>query len=211
MDTDLGGFGEATSRIEAFSDGVFAIATTLLILEIRVPIHSRDLGSALLHIWPSYLAYVTSFLSIGVMWVNHHAIFARLGRSDHTLFALNTLLLLVVAFIPFPTRLVAEYLRQGGGVERTAAVCYGITAVVLAVVFNALWRYVSSGRRLIAAHIPQDAVDDITRSYSFGIPVYAAALALAFASPLASVSAYLVIAAFFGLPPTWLRALARRS
>ncbi len=194
-----------TGRIEAFSDGVFAIAITLLILEIRVPAHSRDLGRALLQIWPSYLAYATSFFSIGVMWVNHHAIFRKVARSDHTLLFLNNLLLLVVAFIPFPTRLVAEYLREGGGSERAAAIFYGSTSIVLAVFFNALWRYVSSGRRLISEDVPQEEIDDITRTFNPGIPIYAAATAIAFVSPLASIAVVLAIAVFFAVPPSWLR------
>ena len=194
-----------TGRVEAFSDGVFAIAITLLILEIRAPVHSPDLGQALLDLWPSYLAYVTSFFSIGVMWVNHDAIFARLGRTDHTLMFLNTLLLLVVAFIPFPTRLVAEYLRNGGSGERTAALAYGCTGIVLAVFFQALWRYAATGRRLIRADVPQAAVDDITRTFTPGIALYAGATAVAFGNALASVSLFLALALFYALPPVWLR------
>src|SRR5207248_1720487 len=115
-----------TSRLEAFSDGVFAIAITLLVLEFGVDTATHDLGSQLLHIWPSYLAYVTSFLTIGVIWVNHHALFDFVGRVDRALLFLNTLLLLVIAFTPFPTRLIAEFLREGDN-ERTAALAYGIT------------------------------------------------------------------------------------
>jgi uncharacterized membrane protein len=197
-----------TGRLEAFSDGVFAIATTLLILEINVP-GRGDLGEELLHIWPSYFAYVTSFLSIGVMWFNHHAIFARLSRVDHTLLFLNTLLLLVVAFIPFPTRLIAEHLRDGGSTERTAALCYGITGVVLAITFRLLWTYAAGSRRLIRADVPQEAVDDITRTFNPGIPLYAGATVIAFASPLASVILFLALAVFYGLPPTLYRRAAR--
>jgi len=106
--------------LEAFSDGVFAIAITLLVLEFGVDTATHDLGSQLLHIWPSYLAYVTSFLTIGVIWVNHHALFDFVGRVDRALLFLNSLLLMVVAFTPFPTRLIAGFLRQGGN-EETAA------------------------------------------------------------------------------------------
>jgi uncharacterized membrane protein len=193
-----------TGRLEAFSDGVFAIATTLLILEIHVPSGTAPLGDQLLHIWPSYLAYVTSFLSIGVMWINHHAIFARLARSDHNLLFLNMLLLLVVAFIPFPTRLVAEHLRGGGG-ERTAALCYGLTGIVLAIVFRALWQYVAGGRRLIRDDVPQEAVDDITRTFAPGLPLYGGATLIALVSPLASVALFLALAVFYGIPPSILR------
>jgi uncharacterized membrane protein len=194
-----------TGRLEAFSDGVFAIAITLLILEIRVPRGTERLGDALFDLWPSYLAYTTSFFSIGVMWINHHAIFARLGRGDHALMFLNTLLLLVIAFIPFPTRLVAEYLREGGSAERTAALAYGCTAIVLAIVFQAVWRYAAIGRRLIRADVPQAAVDDINRSFAPGIPLYAGATAVAFASPLAAIALFLALAVFYAVPPSWLR------
>jgi uncharacterized membrane protein len=190
-----------TSRLEAFSDGVFAIAITLLILEVRVP---RDvpLGEGLLEIWPSYLAYVTSFLTIGVIWFNHDAILRLVRRADRTLLSLNTLLLMVVAFIPFPTRLVAEYLREGGADERYAALAYGCTFVLLAIVFNLWWRWISHGRRLIRGDVPQRDVAAINRTFNPGIPSYAIVTALAFLSPLVSVALSLALAMFYGLPPT---------
>jgi TMEM175 potassium channel family protein len=189
-----------TGRLEAFSDGVFAIAITLLILEIRV---SGPLGNQLLHIWPSYLAYVTSFLTIGIIWLNHHLIFVKVRAVDRTLLLINTLFLMVVAFIPFPTFLVAEYLRESG--EREAVLALGITFVVLAILFQMLWLYVALGRRLIRDDVPQTAVDDITRTYLPGVPVYAVATLVALVSPLASIALLLAIAVFYSLPPSWLR------
>jgi uncharacterized membrane protein len=191
-----------TRRIEAFSDGIFGIAATLLILDVSVH-GGRPLTDELLRIWPSYIAYVTSFLTIVIIWVNHHAIFEKVERTDRTLFFLNALLLLVVAFIPFPTRLVADFLGENG--ERAAVIVYGLTMTCLAIVFIALWLYVSVGRRLLREDVPQTAVDDITRSYLPGFPVYSSATALAFASPLASVIIYLALAVFFSVPPAWLR------
>ena len=102
-----------TDRTETFSDGVFAIAITLLVLEIRTPVHSEDLWHDLGQLWPSYVGFVVSFFTIGVIWVNHHSQFERFVRADRTLLFLNLLLLFWVAFIPFPTALVAEYLRDG--------------------------------------------------------------------------------------------------
>ena len=189
-----------TGRLEAFSDGVFAIAITLLILEIKV---SGPLGDQLLHIWPSYLAYVTSFLTIGIIWLNHHLIFVKVRSVDRTLLLINTLFLMVVAFIPFPTFLVAEYLRESG--ERDAVLAYGITFVVLAILFQLLWLYVAVGRRLIRDEVPQAEVDDVTRSYLPGVPVYAVATLVAFASPFAALALLLAIAVFYSLPPAWLR------
>ncbi len=192
----------STSRVEAFSDGVFAIAITLLILDVAVD-QQRPLGHQLLSIWPSYVAYVTSFLTIGIIWLNHHLIFAKLERADRPLLLINTLFLMVVAFIPFPTRVVAAYLRGDG--ERKAVLLYGLTMILLAVMFLLLWNYVSRGRRLIREDVPQAAVDDITRTYRPGLPLYVGATLLALLSPLAAVAVFLAIAAFFSLPPEWLR------
>ena len=191
----------SVSRVEAFSDGVFAIAITLLILEIRVPPGTEDVGAALLHIWPSYLAYVTSFLTIGVIWLNHHLVFTLLSRVDRPLVAINTLMLMVVSFIPFPTRLVAEFLRQRDA-EDDAALAYAATFVVLALVFELWWRWITSGRRLVKEEIPQSVIDTITRSYNPATLIYATAAAVSFLSPLTSVAICLVLAVFFALPAT---------
>jgi uncharacterized membrane protein len=193
-----------TSRLEAFSDGVFAIAITLLVLELSVDTATQDLGKALVHIWPSYLAYVTSFLTIGVIWVNHHSLFGYVDHVDRALLFLNTLLLLVVAFTPFPTRLIAEFLREAEN-EETAALAYGITFVIMAVVFQVLWRWMATGRRLIRPEISQEEVDDITRTFAPGIPIYAGATLVALVSPIASVALYLTIALFYALPPSLYR------
>ena len=193
-----------TGRLEAFSDGVFAIAITLLVLEFSVDAATNDLGKELLHIWPSYLAYVTSFLTVGVIWVNHHSLFHFVDHVDRGLLFLNTVLLMVVAFTPFPTRLIAEFLREGDN-EETAALAYGITFVIMAVVFQLLWRWMATGRRLIRPEIPQEELDDITRTFAPGIPIYAGATLVALVSPLASIVLYLVIALFYALPPSMYR------
>src|ERR1700694_696100 len=105
---------EETTRLEAFSDGIFAIAMTLLVLEIRLPeqVPPGTLGDALFHVWPSYLAFLTSFATIGVMWVNHHRVFNLIQRTDQGLLGLNLLLLLGVTFLPFPTAVVAQHIRS---------------------------------------------------------------------------------------------------
>ena len=129
--------GRDTGRIEAFSDGVFAIAITLLVIEIGVPhVEGTTLFGALVEQWPSYLGYVISFLQIGVIWANHHNRFRFIVRSDHVLLFLNILFLMCVAFIPFPTALLAEYLQ---GIERTTAgAVYAGTLAVTAVFFTLL-------------------------------------------------------------------------
>jgi uncharacterized membrane protein len=185
-----------TTRLEAFSDGVFAIAATLLVLEFSV---DADLGSrlghALLELWPSYLAYVTSFLTIGIIWINHHYCVQTIVRADRTLLFLNLLLLLTVGFLPFPTKLVAQYLNQPG--EQAAVLAYDATFVVMSIVYNGWWRYASAGRRLIREDVPDSTIRAISRAFNPGVPMYVFVLLVAFVSPLASVALTFAIAAFY--------------
>jgi len=190
-----------TQRLEAFSDGVFAIAITLLIIEIGVP-HVEAEGSltqALLDLWPSYVGYVVSFLTIGVMWVNHHHMFKDIDRCDHTLLVLNMLLLLGIAFVPFPTAVVAEYVREGRH-ELEAALTYGGTFVVIAIVFDAFWLYASRDRRLIDPHVSDARLRSRTLRYLPGPLLYAVALPLAFVSPWITLGWYAALAVFWLLP-----------
>jgi uncharacterized membrane protein len=199
-----------TGRVEAFSDGVFAIAITLLIIEVHVPgrAHAGELGHELLRLWPSYLGYLTSFLTIGVMWLNHHYVFGLIDRVDRTMLLLNTLLLLLIAFVPFPTAVLAQFVETDGA--RAAAVLYGATLTLTAITYFAWWRYASADRRLIAEQVPDDVIDDITRAYLPGTLLYGSATALAFVSPWASAAAYLGIAVFYALPlAQWRARLAR--
>src|SRR5512143_3953494 len=141
-----------TGRIEAFSDGVFAIAVTLLVLGINVPkpaeLGAGGLGSALLQLWPHYLAFVTSFATILALWVNHHRIFTFVRRSDHFFLYWNGLLLLLVTFMPFPTTVLAEYfLHPDAGIAGTV---FAGTLVAVALAFKGLWGYASKNGRLLA-------------------------------------------------------------
>ena len=183
-----------TGRLEAFSDGVFAIAATLLVLEFKV--HSgEDLGRQLLHLWPSYLAYVTSFVTIGIIWMNHHHTCSLIGHTDRTFLFLNILLLMTVAFLPFPTSLVAQHLR-GSGAE-AAALTYAATFVLMSVLYNIWWRYASTNRRLIADRVPDSALRAISRAFNPGVPMYGTVFVIAFFSPLAAVLITFAIAAFY--------------
>ncbi|MDX6480391.1 MAG: potassium channel family protein [Gaiellaceae bacterium] len=184
-----------TGRLEAFSDGVFAIAATLLVLEFSVTSY-HDLGNELLNLWPSYLAFGTSFLTIGIIWMNHHFCVETMGRVDRTLMFLNLVLLMIVSFLPFPTRLVAESIKEGHG-EREAVLAYAATFLLMAVVYNVWWRYASTGRRLIAEGVPDRAVRAISRAFDPGVPLYGITFALAFWSPVASVALTFAIAAFY--------------
>src|SRR5713101_5243415 len=131
-----------TKRLEAFSDGVFAIAITLLILEVRLPAPARPsetLAHRLGQTWPSFLAYIISFVTIGIMWANHHSIFRLVDRSTHGLVVANLLLLLCIALVPFPTLVLGENLRAGHADQHTAAFFYSASFAVTAVFFNLLW------------------------------------------------------------------------
>lgn len=186
---------EGTTRLETFSDGIFAIAATLLVLEIGVSATSRNLGHDLLHLWPSYLAYVTSFVTIGIIWINHHHTVSLLARVDRTMLFLNNLLLLTIAFMPFPTKLVGDYLNKPG--EQAAVLAYSATLVVMALVHQVWWQYARRGRRLIADQTPDAALRGVDLAYAPGVPLYAIAFGIAFASPLGSVLFTFAVAAFY--------------
>jgi len=141
-------------RLEAFSDGVFAIAITLLVLDIGVPdVGESGLARALLQQWPVYAAYIVSFMTIGIIWINHHAVMANLVAVDRTVLLLNLALLGWVSLIPWPTQLTAEYMRTGGADERTAALVYAGVMAGMGLTFGALWTYAAAGRRLIGPRL----------------------------------------------------------
>ena len=195
--------GEAreTGRIEAFSDGVFAVAITLLVLDLRVPHGAADGGALLRELvrqWPAYLAFVTSFATIGIMWMNHHRMFTLIRRVDTPLLLLNGVLLLAVTFVPFPTALVAEYLSRPGAT--VAAAVFNGTYVVLALAFNALWHCAARGRRLLRRDAGPEMVDAITRDYRLGPPCYIATFMLTFINVGLSVAMNLALAIFWALP-----------
>jgi uncharacterized membrane protein len=181
--------------MEAFSDGVFAIAATLLVLEFSVN-SKLDLGPQLLHLWPAYLAYVTSFVTVGIIWMNHHHAVSLLGRVDRTFLFINNLLLLTVAFLPFSTRLVADYLRHGNG-EEAAALEYAANFVIMATMHQVWWQYARRSRRLIAEGTAESALRGVDRAYTPGVLMYGAVFVVAFFSPLGAVLLTFAIAAFY--------------
>jgi uncharacterized membrane protein len=183
-----------TGRLETFSDGVFAIAATLLVLELAVS-SGHDLGHELVHLWPSYLAYVTSFVTIGIIWMNHHHTVSFIGRVDRTFLFVNNLLLLTVAFLPFPTGLVGKFLQDQG--EQAATLAYAGTLVVMALLHQVWWQYARRGRRLIADGTTDAALRAVDRAYLPGVPLYGTVFVVAFFSPLAAVFLTFAIAAFY--------------
>ncbi|HVD48862.1 MAG TPA: TMEM175 family protein [Gaiellaceae bacterium] len=188
-----------TARLETFADGVFAIAATLLILNVDSQVSGDlpDLGAQLAHIWPSYLAYAVSFVTIGIMWINHHTVMSQVGRVDRRFLIATVGLLLCIAFVPFPTRLVAEHIRAEGA--RDAALAYGFTMVATAIMFSVTWFYASRGGRLLHRNAEPAVVSGISRSYLPGPWIYLAATLLAFVSPTASVVLFMAIALFYVL------------
>jgi uncharacterized membrane protein len=187
-----------TGRVEAFSDGVFAIAITLLILAVGIEqsIAKGSVEHQLLHLWPAYIAYTISFLTVGIMWVNHHQLFRHFVRVDRPLLLLNILLMMCISFTPFPTRVVADH-AQNAGDREAAAVLYGITMTSTAICFFAVWIYGS--RRLLRPDTDMREVSGITRSYLPGAPTYALATAVAFVSSVASLIMFGAIAIFYAI------------
>jgi uncharacterized membrane protein len=188
----------STARLETFADGVFAIAATLLILNVDSQVRegSTQIGHRLVEIWPSYIGYAVSFVTIGIIWSNHHTVMAQLGRVNRTFLMLNIFLLMCVAFLPFPTRLVAENLRDRQELQ-PAALAYGATMTVMAVCYLSLWLYAIGPGRLLRDDSDPRTVSGITRSYLPGSPVYLIATLLALVSPLASVVIFGAIALFY--------------
>ena len=187
-----------TTRLEAFSDGVFAIAITLLILEIKVP-PLADLGHGLLQLWPSYLAYSISFVVIGAIWLNHHAMFEWIDRVDHQLMLLNTLQLMFIAFLPFPTAVLAEALHAR--LEQTVATAfYGGTLTIIGVLVTVMWHYAASRRELLNESISPARAKVIGRQFLIGPTGYALATVLAFVSPWISIALFIGLNVFFLWP-----------
>jgi uncharacterized membrane protein len=183
-----------TGRTEAFSDGVFAIAITLLVLDIRVPESAfGDLWTGIGDQWPGYLAYLTSFLTIGFVWLAHHAILGRLRAVDATLMRINLVLLLVVSFLPFPTRLMALAIHNRDA-ERAAVVFYGVALLAIALVIGAMWRAVAARPHLLRADVEEGEVNELLRATAPDIGFYVVATLVAVAFPYFAAFGYLIIA-----------------
>jgi uncharacterized membrane protein len=193
----------STSRTEAFSDGVFAIAATLLVLELKVPhVEPGGLSSALLERWPSYATYVISFLTIGIIWVNHHAVMERVRVVNRPLLFMNLLFLMSVAAIPFPSALLADYLREGHD-ERLAAAVYGGTMALMGVTFGVTWAYaVISG--LLHHNVDPARARRSLWIFALGNPLYVLAIGASLLSARLALGIYALLALFYMfdvLPP----------
>jgi uncharacterized membrane protein len=192
----------STGRLESFSDGVIAVAATLLVLNITVPglkAH-ESLGHALLHQWPNYAAYAVSFVTIGIIWMNHHAMISRLRIADHVILMFNLLLLLWIALLPFATSLMAAFLRRGHG-QHLAAGIYAGSFLAMSLSFAALNRHILLGKaELLHGEPSLERRREILRRSLTGLLPYALAVALAPLSPYATLGICAAVALFYALP-----------
>jgi TMEM175 potassium channel family protein len=192
----------STNRLEAFSDGVLAVAITLLVLDIGVPPVSPNetLAHELVHQWPQYAAYVTSFLTIGIIWINHHAMIGRLRVADHAILGLNLLLLMSIAILPFATSLMAAYLKESRG-QHLAAGVYAGAFTVMALCFAALQRHILLHKPdMLASELPEDRRRLILRRSIRGVGPYVLATLVAILSAYASLAICAAIAVYYALP-----------
>lgn len=192
-----------SSRVEAFSDGVFAIAITLLVLTLAVPTYEKaasapELRRALLEQWPTYVAFVMSFLSILIMWASHHNIFSLIRRVDHVFLLLNGLVLMGVTLIPFPTQLLASHLGHPG--EGVAAEVYCVIALFIAFAYNALWYWARRGGHLLEPDASPQTLRAVTRQYAVAPVVYVVALGSALVNVWASIAIVIGVSVYFAIP-----------
>ncbi len=189
-----------SARLEAFSDGVFAVAITLLALSLVVPgpgpHQHHSLGHLLAQAWPSFAAYVVSFLTIGIIWVNHHTIFKNFAGIDRPLLFINLLLLFFVVAIPFATRTVADYLGPGGASASLAVALFEAVFEGMSIAFGVLfWWSIRHGHLKI--RLAPDAARRATIRFGIGNVAYIAAIGVAFVSPLAALLISLLVAVYY--------------
>jgi uncharacterized membrane protein len=195
-------------RLESFSDGVLAVAITLLVLNLQVPSaqpsigqrHAASLAHQLVKMWPQYAAYVTSFLTIGIIWINHHAMISRLREADHVILILNLFLLMSIAVLPFATDLMAKYLKASSG-EHLAAAVYSGAFLLMSLCFSALNRHIL----FMKVHLLKDAPSErwrrtALRRSTLGLIPYFLATALAAVSPSWTLAICGALAVFYALP-----------
>lgn len=195
-----------TGRLEAFSDGVFAVAITLLVLNIKIPgldfpdrfLDDQDLWPLVRNEWPMLAAYITSFATVGIIWINHHRLFKHIKYTDTGLLLINLLFLLIIVFVPVPTALLAEYLPRLD--QHAAAIIYSGIFFLMACCFNLLWRYASYRNRLLGKEADTHAVKAISQQFLFGPPVYLIAFGIAWINTPICILFCFILALFFALP-----------
>jgi len=191
-------FSLRTSRMEALSDGIFAIASTLLVLDLAIPAANGDVGHSLLEQWPTYLAYLVSFATIGNAWLNHSVITEYLERADAILLRLNLVLLFFVSVLPFPTHMVAEYLSNNSA-ERIAVTVYGLNLLAIGAFTSLTWHY-ALAEHLVRRDNSEDDVRAISAKLDPSLASDAVAIGIGLLWPKVAVVLYLVIALFVIIP-----------
>jgi len=189
----------STARLEAFSDGVFAIAITLLVLDLHAPARPGHLAEALGKEWPHYATFVVSFLTIGIIWVNHHSQFSIVSRVDRPMLFINLFLLMVVVFIPFPTGLLADHLQNGSD-QHIAAAVYSATLLVMGIAFFANWRYAAAHSQLLHAEMSPAQIRRLVNRNILGLAPYALAVGFAFVSAPLSLAICGAVAVYYVFP-----------
>jgi uncharacterized membrane protein len=198
------------ARLETLSDGIFAIAITLLVLTIAEPSNYRNLAHELGGLWPSLAAYVVTFGVIGVMWLNHHSVFANIDGVDRGVFYLNLLLLMTIAFLPYPTGVLGQALGKEHG-ERTAAVFYSATMAVNGFSWTGLWLYVSIGRRRLHPSFPESERRIATILFTSGSLLYTLSIGVAFLNAFVCLGFHALLAVFYAFDPVSRRAARSRG
>ena len=192
----------STARTEAFSDGVMAIAITLLILDVHVDTayaSAHGLWRALNHEWPAYLAYITAFLAIAIMWMNHHALFDKISQVDKSLAWTNLALLLTISVLPFPTSVVAQYLRAGGTDAKVAVSLYGLISMLNGCAWLGSWVHLARCPQLLREPYDEAYARLELRRTAMGVATYAAATAIAWLAPIIALLLFLAMAIFFAV------------
>lgn len=192
-----------SSRIESFSDNIFAIALTLLVLTIKVPLLPTDgepgfLANYLLSQWPAYLTYVVSFLTVLLMWINHHTMFQRVQKADHSLMFLNGLMLLPVTLVSFPTSLLAVFISHPQA--RYAAAIFAGSFVLIAGLYCLVWAYITRMNKRLGVEEDEPRIHRLTKKIRLVFALYVGAFCLAFVYPLACIGACFLLAIYLALP-----------
>jgi uncharacterized membrane protein len=190
-----------TARIEAFSDGIFSIAATLLVLNLKNPPPGQPFWTALSHMWPGYVSFVLSFFFIGIMWINHHRLFVHIKKADDVLMATNLLLLLGVVFVPYPTALMAGSITMlDTAYSRNVAIFYNATYLGIGILFNLLG-FVCRKRKLIDDHPGHEIDHSVFSRYIWGPVLYTVCLVTTWWSVPLSLAINAALAVYFLLPP----------
>jgi uncharacterized membrane protein len=206
---------EGTARLEGFSDAIFAIAATLLVIDIKVPPGLSDparLWAALRSLWPNYLGYVLSFVYIGLYWTHHYHLFDHFKRTDHIFFKINILFLMMISFLPFPTGLLAEYLHGPDAMRQIAVLIYTGSLWVTASLFLAIWLYATHRRRLVDRNLDEAVIQRHNWRYGLAPIGYAGAFIVAFWHPYASLAITILVSLFYLIPfqtVRWERSIRR--